>query len=203
MDMVAQIAHRLQTILNEEAETLGKETTFLKRKRKITAPDFVQQLIFAWWQEPTITLDGLVQIGQRREVAMTASGISQRFTQESALLMARVLQRLSAEHVQADEEVPVALLRRFEGVLVEDSSVIALPVYRVPLCRYTNVRSFPGLVRFAHRTPTRIWNVYFFPTGRQSRRGAVSEANKPVYRVPLCPVCRAPKPRCYIATPCH
>src|SRR5438876_7779938 len=127
MDMVAQIAHCLQTILNEEAETLGKETTFIKRKRKITATDFVQQMIFSWWQEPTITLDGLVQIGQRREVAMTASGISQRFTAESARLMERVLERLSAEYLQADEEVPVALVRRFRAVFVEDSSVIALP----------------------------------------------------------------------------
>jgi hypothetical protein len=127
MDMVAQITHRLQTILDEEAETMAKETKFLKRKRKMSGADFVQQLIFAWWQEPTITLEGLVQIGQRREVAMTASGISQRFTLQSALLMERILQRLSAEHLQADEQVPVALLQRFSAVFVEDSSVIALP----------------------------------------------------------------------------
>ena len=127
MDMVAQITHRLQTILGEEAETLAKETAFLQRKRKISGADFVQQMIFAWWQEPSITLEGLVQIGQRREVAMTASGISQRFTAQSALLMERILQRLSAEHLQADEHVPVALLQRFSAVFVEDSSVIALP----------------------------------------------------------------------------
>lgn len=124
MDMIAQIAHILEEELNEWAKQVAKETGFIQRVRKLTGADCVQELIFAWWEEPQITLDGLAQVGERREVSMTGSGINQRFTEKSAKLMEEVLQRLTAQHLHALQEVPVPLLKRFSEVFVEDSSVI-------------------------------------------------------------------------------
>jgi hypothetical protein len=127
MDMIAQITPILEEELNEQADRLGKETGFIQREREITGADFVQDLIFGWWEDPLITLDGLVQIAQRREVSISASGLSQRFGERSAIFLERMLERLSARMLQAEEQVPVGLLRRFSEVYVEDSSTITLP----------------------------------------------------------------------------
>jgi len=68
----------------------------------------------------------LTQIAQRREVEITASGWHQRFTPEAAAFVERVLERLTQVRLEA-EAAPVALLQRFQAVIVEDSSTISLP----------------------------------------------------------------------------
>jgi len=126
MNSVAQCVETLERILEEEAEQLARETGFIQREREISGADFVQALIFGWLEEPEITLDGQTQVLQRREVSITASGFSQRFTPEAVALMQRVLERLSAEQMQV-EPVEIALLKQFSAVILEDSSSITLP----------------------------------------------------------------------------
>ncbi len=62
----------------------------------------------------------------QREVDITASGWCQRFTPEAAAFLERLLQRLTQVRLEA-EAAPVALLKRFTAVIVEDSSAISLP----------------------------------------------------------------------------
>ena len=126
MISVTQFAETLRQILEEEANELARETGFIQRERNITGADFVQTLIFGWLEEPEITLDGFTQIAQRREVEITASGWHQRFTPEAVALMERLLERLTQVRLEA-EAAPVALLKRFSAVIVEDSSTISLP----------------------------------------------------------------------------
>jgi hypothetical protein len=126
MESVSQIAEALQQILNEQANILAKETKFIQREREIKGSDFAQALIFGWLQEPEVTVDGLTQILQRRGVSISGPGISERFTKEAASFMERVLQEVTQQQMQA-EAVPIALLRRFSAVLLEDSSVVRLP----------------------------------------------------------------------------
>jgi hypothetical protein len=126
MNSVAQCAETLERILEEETEHLARETGFIQRERLLSGADFVQALIFGWLQEPQITLDGQTQVLGRREVSISASGLSQRFTPEAASLLQRVLERLSAEQMQV-EPVDIALLSQFSAVILEDSSSITLP----------------------------------------------------------------------------
>src|SRR6266699_3581445 len=126
MNSVPQAAETVQRILEEEAAQLAREVGFIQRARVLSGADFVQSLIFGWLQEPEITLDGLTQVLQRREVSISASGLSQRFTPEAATLLQRVLERLSAEQMQV-EPVELALLKPFSAVMLEDSSSITLP----------------------------------------------------------------------------
>src|SRR5712692_6453096 len=126
MNSVAQFVETLERILEEEAEQLARETGFLRREREISGADFVQTLILGWLQEPEITLEGLTQVLERREVSISASGLSQRFTPEAATLLQRVLERLCAEQMQV-EPVEIALLKQFSAVILEDSSSITLP----------------------------------------------------------------------------
>src|SRR5207302_287163 len=126
MNTVPQFAETLQRILEEEAEQLAHEVGFIQRERVLSGADFVQTLILSWLQEPEITLDGLTQVLQRREVSISASGLSQRFTPEAAALLQRVLERVSAQQMQV-EPVEIALLKQFSAVILEDSTSITLP----------------------------------------------------------------------------
>jgi hypothetical protein len=126
MMSIADQAEALQRILEEEAVRLAKETGFIERERAFNGADFAQALILGWLQRPDERLEGFTQILERREVSISASGLSQRFTKEAAIFMQRLLERLAEEQMQA-EAVDIPLLRRFSAVVVEDSSVILLP----------------------------------------------------------------------------
>ena len=116
---VSQQAEVLQRILEEEARRLARETGFVERERAISGADFAQALILGWLQRPDERVEGFVQLLERREVSISASGLSQRFTPTAATFLHQVLQRLTQVQMQA-EAVDVALLRRFRAVIVED-----------------------------------------------------------------------------------
>src|SRR5260370_61149 len=112
MTSIPQVAEALQRILTEEADQLAREVGFMQRERALSGADFVQTLLLGWLQEPEIAYDGLTQVLGRREVSITASGLSQRFTPEAAALLRRVLERLGAEQLQG-EAVDIPLLKQF------------------------------------------------------------------------------------------
>ncbi len=123
---VTQFAEILRQTLEEEANTLAKETGFIQRERVLSGADFAQTLIFGWLSEPEISLDGFTQVAGRREIEITASGLHQRFTPEAAAFLQRLLERFTQVRLEA-EAAPVALLKQFTAVIVEDSSRIHLP----------------------------------------------------------------------------
>ncbi len=126
MTTVSHFVETIKRIVGEEAEQLAREVGFIQRERAFNGADFVQGLIFGWLQEPEISLDGLTQVLQRRQVSITASGLTQRFTPEAACVLQRVLERLSVEQMEV-EAVDIPLLKQFSAVIVEDSSSIVLP----------------------------------------------------------------------------
>jgi hypothetical protein len=132
MSSVSQIAQSLQETLEEQADLLAKETGFIQRVRTFSGADFAQTLIFGWLQEPEVTLEGLSQIMQRRQVSISGPGLCQRFSPESARFMQRIFEEVTQHRMQA-EPVPIALLGRFSAVLLEDSSAILLPEQLAPL----------------------------------------------------------------------
>src|SRR2546421_8734774 len=126
MNTITQVVETLEQLLGEEVEQLAREVGFVKRHVVLSGADFVHSLILGWLQEPEITLDGLTQVLERREVSISAPGLSQRFTPEAATLLQRVLARLCAGQMQV-EPVEIALLKQFSAVILEDSSTITLP----------------------------------------------------------------------------
>src|SRR5580700_849100 len=77
---LSQQAEILQRMLGPRADQLAHETGFIQRERVLSGSDFAQALILGWLQQPDERVEGLVQILGRREVTITASGLSQRFT---------------------------------------------------------------------------------------------------------------------------
>lgn len=128
MSSITQLVEEYQRILTEEVLKIAKETGAVKRQRKngLDAATFVQSMIFGYWQEPDLRTSGLIQVAQRREVSVTESAISQRFTKESAEMFLSVLQEISRMTIEL-EKVDTPLLKQFTAVIVEDSSTVSLP----------------------------------------------------------------------------
>ncbi len=127
MSSITEVSEVLTEVLNKTANRLARETDVIKRVRNLNGADFAQSLIFGWLQDPDISLEGLCQVMGRREGALTASGLCQRFTPESAEFFRRILEELSAHHLRAEESVPPKVLQHFQAVLLEASSIIGLP----------------------------------------------------------------------------
>jgi hypothetical protein len=123
---VTQAMEQYQRILEEEIEDIAYETGAVKRKRKIDAAALAQTMIFGFWQDPDLRMSGLAQIGGRREVQVTESAISQRFTPECAKMFLEIMKRLAEVQVQS-EKVDIPILKVFSAVIVEDSTSIVLP----------------------------------------------------------------------------
>lgn len=123
---LTQVMEQYQSILEEEVHDIAHETGAVKRKGKLDVVTLVQLTIFGFWQDPDIRLSGLAQIGGRREVHVTESAISQRFTPECANLFLRIMQRLAKVRLEG-EKVDIPLLKQFSEVIVEDSTSVSLP----------------------------------------------------------------------------
>jgi hypothetical protein len=123
---IAQIEQALREVLEQDAPRLARETGFIQRERNFDGSDFAQVLIFGWLQNGEASLDELTQVAQERDVTLSGSGLSQRFTPQCAQFMRLLFERLAQRRIQA-QAVEIPLLRRFRAVLIEDSSVITLP----------------------------------------------------------------------------
>ncbi len=127
MDSIAQVEQALETILKQRANILARETGCIIRQRQFTGASLAQTLIFSWQQHPDASLEQMASTAQIAEVSVTDSAVHKRFTEACATFLRRLLEEMSAVVVQAAEPVPLPLLRRFRAVILEDSSVIALP----------------------------------------------------------------------------
>lgn len=126
MDTVAQVCETLQEVLNVVARQAGRESGFVQRERKLNGASFVQTLVFGWMANPQASLEELSQAAATCGVEISPQGLAERFTEQAAACLRQVLE------VSLDYAVEVAggtleSIARFNGVYLQDSTVIALP----------------------------------------------------------------------------
>ena len=102
------------------------EKLFIKRKREVTGRNFCQTTVLGWLMEPECTSEGLAQIGADFGLEITAQGLDQRFTEDAAKFLKRVLEETISKRIMSDEPT-IAVLERFDNVYIEDSSIVSLP----------------------------------------------------------------------------
>jgi len=124
---VTQVSKAMQTVLTSVANQAGRATGFIQREVKMSGASFCQSLVFGWLANPQASLEELSQTAALVGVPITPQGLDQRFTERGAACLYQVLQA-SVEQVIAAEPVAIPLLQRFNGVYLEDSSTISLPV---------------------------------------------------------------------------
>ncbi len=118
MKSVSQVEHSLKHILEERANILARETGCIKRHRKFSGADLLQTLVFGWLSHPDASLEMLASVATLREVEVTDTAVHKRFTPECAHFLHAVLEEMTSVVVQADWEVPLELVSRFEAVVL-------------------------------------------------------------------------------------
>ena len=127
MASVSQVECSLKYIMEERANVLARETGCIERQRKFSGADLLQTLVFGWLSHPDASLETLASVATLREVEVTDTAVHKRFTQACARFLHAILEEMTSVVVEADRQVPLELVSRFEAVVLEDSSTVALP----------------------------------------------------------------------------
>ena len=127
MSSVAYLGEHLFHLLEERADVLALETGCVQRRRKFSGASLLQTLVFGWQQHPDASLEQLASTAAVADVLVTDTAVDKRFTPQAARFLHAMLEEACSLVMQAAHDVPVALLRRFSAVLLEDSSSISLP----------------------------------------------------------------------------
>ncbi len=123
---VAQLANTLQTLFTTTAQQLATDSAFIRRQRKLSGPSFAQGLVFTWLDNPHATLEDLAGAVAPDGLTVTPQSLNERFTPQAAEFLRRLL-LAAVGQVVAAQPTAVALLRRFHGVYLLDSTGVALP----------------------------------------------------------------------------
>jgi hypothetical protein len=126
---VATLAAALQTLFTATAETVGRLSGFVRRQRDLTAADFAQTLVFGWIDQPRAPLESFAVA-----LDLSPQALHQRMTPAAQAFFRALLQRAMAV-IQAAAPTRLRLLNRFGAVVVEDTTVIALPADLAAACR--------------------------------------------------------------------
>lgn len=121
-----QVANEIKTVLTEEAEAYARASGFVKRCSKMTGSKFVQTLVLGWLKNSTASLDELAQMAAALQVSITPQGLDERFSPAAAELLKQVLEAGLTKVIEGNR-VNIPLLQRFNGVYLQDSTVITLP----------------------------------------------------------------------------
>ena len=127
MTSLSQVECSLKHMMEERANVLARETGCIERQRKFSGADLLQTLVFGWLSHPDASLEALASVATLREVEVTDTAVHKRFTQACAQFLHAILEEMTSVVVEADREVPLELVDRFEAVVLEDSSTVALP----------------------------------------------------------------------------
>lgn len=126
MTTIPCLSRRLNWLLTERADELGRETGFVQRGSKMTGAKFSQTTVLGWLTKPEASLSELSQTAACVGVKITPQGLDDRFSPASAELLKRLFMEAVTEVVDS-EPVAIPILQRFAGVNLLDSSTILLP----------------------------------------------------------------------------
>lgn len=126
MTTIPQVAEAMQTVLTTVAEQATRQSGAVQRQGKFSGATLVQTLVLGWLAAPDASLDQLCQTAVRLGVAVTPQALDQRFTPALAAALRQVLEAALGQVVTTDP-VLAAVLERFTGVYVLDSTTITLP----------------------------------------------------------------------------
>lgn len=121
-----ELDEMIQEILGETANHLARETRFVQRKSLMDGAHFAQGLIFGWLSHPEASYTVLQEMLAIAGCEISAQALEQRMTAQAADFLLWLLYACTTACVAADP-VMTELLNRFEGVYLQDGTVIGLP----------------------------------------------------------------------------
>jgi hypothetical protein len=118
---IANLSNALQSLFTTDADEFATQTGFVGRKRLWTGPAFAQTLVFGWLERPDASLERLAS-----HTGSSKQALAQRFTPQAVDFLGALLGH-ALELSLAAIPAAIPLLRRFDGVYVEDCTTISLP----------------------------------------------------------------------------
>ena len=127
MSRITQVSEALRRVLTTRAKELERETGFVERSTaQLDGPTFVHTTVFGWLNTPEASYPQLRHVAASLGVPVSSQAVEQRFGAESATLLREVLQEAVGEVLCSEASAP-ELLSRFNGVYVQDGTIISLP----------------------------------------------------------------------------
>ena len=127
MSSIAQVSDASKRVLTTRAKERERETGFVERSTaQLDGPTFVHTTVFGWMDNPEASYPQLRHVAASLEVPVSSQAVEQRFGAESAILLRELLQEAVGEVLSSEANAP-ELLRRFNGVYVQDGTIISLP----------------------------------------------------------------------------
>jgi Transposase DDE domain len=125
MLVLSELATTLQALLTTDARNAAQETGWVRRCRHFDGATLVQTLVLGWLHEPRAPVDALVEVAADLGVTVSPQALDKRFTPAGSHCLARVL-TLALQRVVAAQPLALALLDRFVGIYVYDSTTLTL-----------------------------------------------------------------------------
>ena len=85
MTTIPKVSAALTAMLTTSAEVAGIASGFVRRQSKLSAPLFVQTVVFSWLGMPTAGLGQLSRVAGVLGVRISPQGLEQRFTKAAGL----------------------------------------------------------------------------------------------------------------------
>jgi len=127
MSSIPQVSEAMQMILSSRAKARERETGFVQRSTvELNGPVFVQTCVLTWMHNPHAGYSPLRHTAASLGIHVSNQAIEQRFSAASARLMRALLEEAIAQ-VISSEASAAQLLSRFNGVYLQDGTVISLP----------------------------------------------------------------------------
>lgn len=126
MHTIPQVAEKIQRLMTEVADQLGRESGVIQRQRQLSGSKFAQTLVFGWMGNPAASLKEMSQLAACNHVQISRQGIDQRFTERAACFMEALL-RATIDEVVHGRRVANKALGVFSRVYLLDSTCIGLP----------------------------------------------------------------------------
>jgi Transposase DDE domain len=127
MSNIAQVGEAMKRVLTTRAKELERQSGFVQRSTaQLDGPTFVQTTVFGWIDNPEASYTQLRHVAASLDVSVRTQAVEQRFGAQSAAQLWDVLQEAVGEVLCSEAHAP-QLLSRFNGVYVQDGTVISLP----------------------------------------------------------------------------
>ncbi len=127
MSSISQVSETMQTILTSRAKALERESGFVERSTaQLDGPIFSQTTVLTWMQTPQASYSQLRHTAASLGVHVSNQAIEQRFGQASVRLVRALLEETVGQVISSEASAP-EVLARFNGVYLQDGTVISLP----------------------------------------------------------------------------
>ena len=127
MSSITQVSETMQTILTDRAKALERESGFVERSSaQLDGPTFSQTTVLTWMHTAEASYTQLRHTAASLGVQVSNQAIEQRFSAASARLLRALLEEAVEQVISSEASAP-EVLARFNGVYVQDGTVISLP----------------------------------------------------------------------------